>query len=373
MTGPLRDPVLHGAIVDILGRADRALERRPPRSLPSGALLDDGVARRQLASRLVGVAEALRRPTSGDNPPAGRDQLVDLLLELQSVAERVEAATAADVRTTVDRLDEAGTLIRATVTLDELLDVAQRAVLLFGFDRVILSAVRDGYLVPEHCTEPARPTRAEEIVRMGTVSPALLDRSLRETDMVRSRQPIVVRNARVDRRGYRELARITGWSSYVAAPVVRDGDIVGFIHADRGDASIAAGDPQVLSVLATTLGMAFERHAAAYRTRVARSRIRHAVGAIESAFDPNATLDRAGWRGDPRPEVAALLTTREIEVLRLMASGATNPAIAATLVIAEGTAKTHVMNILRKLEVGNRAEAVSRYLGGVDDGDDLPQ
>jgi DNA-binding NarL/FixJ family response regulator len=45
-----------------------------------------------------------------------------------------------------------------------------------------------------------------------------------------------------------------------------------------------------------------------------------------------------------------------------MARGRTNSAVAAELVISEGTVKFHVNNILRKLHAGNRAEAASRYL-----------
>jgi DNA-binding NarL/FixJ family response regulator len=145
---------------------------------------------------------------------------------------------------------------------------------------------------------------------------------------------------------------------------------MGFVHADRGDAPVVSVDVEVLRLLAGTFGMAFERLAAAHRTRAARLQVRRAVEAIESAFEPGNRVGRTRQAGDPRPEVEAMLTSREVEVLRLMAAGATNAAIAATLVIAEGTAKTHVKNILRKLEVGNRAEAVSRFLGGVDDGDD---
>ncbi|HEY1517807.1 MAG TPA: LuxR C-terminal-related transcriptional regulator, partial [Solirubrobacteraceae bacterium] len=52
----------------------------------------------------------------------------------------------------------------------------------------------------------------------------------------------------------------------------------------------------------------------------------------------------------------------EREVLELITSGATNVRIAEQLVISEGTVKSHVKHILRKLRVGNRAEAVSRYL-----------
>ena len=55
------------------------------------------------------------------------------------------------------------------------------------------------------------------------------------------------------------------------------------------------------------------------------------------------------------------LTPRELEVLRLLARGLTNQAIADELVIREGTVKYHVKNILRKLGATSRADAVSRY------------
>ncbi len=45
----------------------------------------------------------------------------------------------------------------------------------------------------------------------------------------------------------------------------------------------------------------------------------------------------------------------------LLASGASNNAIAATLVVSEATVKTHVRGVLRKLDVANRTEAVACY------------
>ncbi|MEK7440466.1 MAG: response regulator transcription factor [Chloroflexota bacterium] len=54
------------------------------------------------------------------------------------------------------------------------------------------------------------------------------------------------------------------------------------------------------------------------------------------------------------------LSDREIEVLNLIAHGLSNKEIAERLVIAEGTAKNHVSNILGKLDAKDRAQAVMR-------------
>lgn len=51
------------------------------------------------------------------------------------------------------------------------------------------------------------------------------------------------------------------------------------------------------------------------------------------------------------------LTPRELEVLRLLAAGASNGAIAEALVISIGTAKKHVNNILAKIDVRSRTQA----------------
>ncbi len=53
----------------------------------------------------------------------------------------------------------------------------------------------------------------------------------------------------------------------------------------------------------------------------------------------------------------ASLTTRELEVLRLVAGGSTNGEIARKLWVTEQTVKFHLSNVYRKLDVGNRTEA----------------
>ncbi|GHO42048.1 LuxR C-terminal-related transcriptional regulator [Ktedonospora formicarum] len=54
------------------------------------------------------------------------------------------------------------------------------------------------------------------------------------------------------------------------------------------------------------------------------------------------------------------LTAREQEVLRLLARGASNKAIADTLIVVPGTVKHHISHLLSKLEATNRTQAVAR-------------
>jgi DNA-binding NarL/FixJ family response regulator len=69
---------------------------------------------------------------------------------------------------------------------------------------------------------------------------------------------------------------------------------------------------------------------------------------------PPVTAERAGRSGIPFG-----LTARELEVLRLMASGHTNREIGAALFVTQRTAATHVTHILSKLGVVSRVEATA--------------
>jgi DNA-binding NarL/FixJ family response regulator len=93
----------------------------------------------------------------------------------------------------------------------------------------------------------------------------------------------------------------------------------------------------------------------------------------EPQLDPEVSkivlreLARTGGTGEAGPDGsgattrdgdrAAGLTRRELEVLRLIASGLQNRDIAGRLYLSEKTVKTHVSNILQKLDVDDRTQA----------------
>jgi ATP/maltotriose-dependent transcriptional regulator MalT len=73
----------------------------------------------------------------------------------------------------------------------------------------------------------------------------------------------------------------------------------------------------------------------------------------------DARREGSAGGSDRRPPFDPL-TEREVEVLRLIARGRSNPEIAHALDIAGTTAKTHVANVIRKLEVSDRTQAAVR-------------
>lgn len=79
----------------------------------------------------------------------------------------------------------------------------------------------------------------------------------------------------------------------------------------------------------------------------------HDLAAGRAVLAPAALAALTGARAG-----RIVLSTREAEVLRLVADGCTNRAVASRLGIGEATVKTHLMHIYDKLGVGDRASAV---------------
>lgn len=60
-----------------------------------------------------------------------------------------------------------------------------------------------------------------------------------------------------------------------------------------------------------------------------------------------------------KAEAASAVSQREVEILQLVAEGASNKEIASTLFISENTVKTHLRNIMDKLHLANRSQAAA--------------
>jgi DNA-binding NarL/FixJ family response regulator len=137
-------------------------------------------------------------------------------------------------------------------------------------------------------------------------------------------------------------------------------------HA-RGAIELTDGDPhEALASLRRALAGWRDLDA---RYEAARVRLLIARGCRALGDEDSAALDLDAARealealgaavdGD-RPRDAHGLTARELEVLRMVAAGATNKAIAAELVLSERTVDRHVSNIFAKLRVSSRAAATA--------------
>jgi LuxR family maltose regulon positive regulatory protein len=100
-------------------------------------------------------------------------------------------------------------------------------------------------------------------------------------------------------------------------------------------------------VLMADCRVLIDKHSDHARLHAYINRLLAAFSATETSSQPPITSSQ------PR----ALLSERELEVLRLIAAGHSNEEIAAQLIISLGTVKAHTSNIYRKLDVRGRAQA----------------
>ena len=351
-------------------------------AIPSGFGDDDLDA---AANALSAIRRVLNEflLADADEPDAARAKQVAALLVRSehaqaTVLDAVLARRAANVATIRDVI---GRLRQAKSTVDLIARAATEAHYL-GFDRILFSRIDRGLWLASSAYAGGDEGFAHTLVEMGLAHPRKLARPLPEAEMLRRGAPMVVRDPQSNPRVYTELVALTETKAYVAAPVLAWGHPIGLLHADRQEQSalVDESDRDVLSVFAEALGVAFERNLLLDKLKAVQSAsneytqgVNALVGdftaaVIESAavtdlVEPSvpavlakpASAARA-WRRRPDP-----LTRREWDVLRGVAAGKTNAQIAATLFVAEGTVKTHVKHVLRKLGAANRTEAVGKY------------
>lgn len=141
----------------------------------------------------------------------------------------------------------------------------------------------------------------------------------------------------------------------------------GFEGLDLCSALTKAHPKSSVLVLATTLEdslvvAALRNGARGYVVKeVDTSELLRAIRAVhsgENAFDPASSSAMVRGLSSPTGQATRTLTARETEVLSLLARGLSNKEIAGALFVAETTAKFHVANLMRKLGVARRSEAV---------------
>jgi DNA-binding CsgD family transcriptional regulator len=252
------------------------------------------------------------------------------------------------------------------------------------FRRSLLSVVAEGQMLAQTAHFTADRTGADAALEQLRARPLRLEHPLIETEMLRRRRATIVTDAPVHARVDPDMLAVMGWRAYAAAPLVVGANVIGVLHADRGpDQDLDVLDRDVLWEFTSALAQAYESASLRRALRHEREQMRSFLdwlgarsGELTDAPIRLATVARtprdsssaltepplASTRRDDRTVFEGLLTRRELDVLRLLADGCSNRAIAEALVISDGTVKFHVNRILRKLRVANRAQAVSRYL-----------
>jgi DNA-binding CsgD family transcriptional regulator/GAF domain-containing protein len=251
-----------------------------------------------------------------------------------------------------------------------------------GFDRAVLFRVSGSSLIAESVHVDGDPEWAAELLRASRADPVPLDLLLAETEALRRQRPFMIHDAPNHPGVYQPLAAVYKVTSYVGAPIVPGGRVIGFLHADHyvKGRVVDEFDRDALFAFAEGFGFAFERAVLLDRLRAQGDEVRRVLATTEEiirahteaevqlvrATDVALAWARGGYAGAGPVELSEHLTRREREVLRLLAAGATNGAIAEALIISEGTVKSHVKRILRRLGARNRVEAASIYLSATE-------
>ena len=341
-----------------------------------GPTLDE-VAGRALFDDLAELPHLALR-ACGDVDAAAAARLAEtgriLLSELGDMVRTAQARS-------VERINDAFVALSPGVSSGQLIDAAPAMLCSAGdFDRAFISRVRGSRWLPAaiHVARGADDPVNVRLVNAITTLEVPLAGSLVETGMLRRRSAVLVAGDAVEGQPSHVLAALSRSRAYVAAPIVIAGRVAGFLHADTYSTrrTLTAADRVAIQAFADMFDLAYERATVAERLREQRDAIQAALTSAANSVSeiggtvgvlartggqPRATRVPVGPAGRAGDGGTGRLSRREWEILDLLATGASNGQIAATLVLSESTIKSHVKRILRKLPAANRAEAVYRY------------
>ncbi|MGQ0466955.1 MAG: LuxR C-terminal-related transcriptional regulator [Sporichthyaceae bacterium] len=318
------------------------------------------------------------------SPAEGLGDLLVGVRALHGLSDRLAAIHLAHTRSSTQVLARVLPRLEGMqCSVPELVGVVPELICELGFDRALVSRVEDDVWYPEVLFATNDQAAAEKLTQLGRDMAQPLEPGLYETELVRSRRPMLVLGVQdAASRGWTHPVLVEGTRvrSYVATPILSAGEVVGMLHADRYgqrrevdevDLDLLAAFAEAFRIalsraelndqmLGTQAGLRLLNHAMAAATVSA-----HQMPAIRAERDPGEAdtglvvrTQRRSAIPEPLPES---LTPRELDVLRLLADGRTNIAIARQLSITDNTVKQHVTHILRKLGAGNRSEAVARW------------
>jgi LuxR family transcriptional regulator, regulator of acetate metabolism len=354
-------------------RAREILERAAAAVMPCGS--GDGELEDRLATALATARAALLAA-----PRDERAELYELAFDILELQRDMQTGRIGRWLDAVSNVQGALSRLRGVESVALMIDKATAELCrTCGFDRAILFRVEGSEMIAESVHFEGDPEWAAQTLELAARERPRLTHMLLETDMIRRRGPALVLDPQNDERTFKPIVVAVRTRSYVAAPIMPEGRVIGFLHADCyfSGREVDALDRDTIWAFAEGFGYAIERTILLERLRAQRREIRELVASTDRVLgdlaDAELDLARVSAETDPIARTTALmlggatafeglLTRRELEVMDLMAAGATNVEIANRLVISEGTVKSHVKHILRKLHAGNRAEAVSRYL-----------
>jgi DNA-binding CsgD family transcriptional regulator len=244
----------------------------------------------------------------------------------------------------------------------------------FAFARTMISTVRGSLWLPQHMyieDETADPHGRQllEYVRDRYIQ---LAEAPLETELVRKRCGVFAPSPVEDKRTFKEIVEVSGCFGYIGAPITVQGRAIGILHADRPEPHgiVTMDHLEQLEAFAECLSVAFE--SAALEEKAAQQRVEadHLCANVDELLGRSARSVLWSVPGQ-RPDgyhcgaepTGPALTAREREIMSHVATGATNGQIARCLVISEGTVKSHLKHIAKKLNTSSRAAAVAIYAG----------